>query len=298
MSRTQGRFDADTAFGDGHVFFSALDGTLTSGTGTATRNAAGSFSLNLGNTDTAILTIPLTALVFRYGVQDWLQEQFGSTIAGGATGLPIPGYTALVSTTAAAGTGVNVAVNTSTGFTVGRKVLAGTQNTFITAIPDSTHITLALLTASLTAGLTISQDIFTTPAGISGAAPYTGGGTAPPGFLTPVTAPRPKGIALKALYPVYAVAGAALTTNTIGITKTVFANNAAPVVTNILANAANGLQTATQAQPYLTPINFATPVTFQTTKYAEYSIEWDVTTAGGGTAQLFGIFLDIAYNFA
>lgn len=296
MSRTQGRLDSDTAYGDGHVFFSALDGTLTSGTGTATRNGAGSFSLNLGNTQTAVLTIPLTALIFRYGVQDWLQEQFGSTIAGGAQGLSVPGFTALVTTTASAGTNVNVAVNTSTGFTVGRKVLAGTQNTFITAIPDSTHITLAVLTASLTAGLTISQDLFTTPAGISGAAPYAGGGTAPPGFMTPVTA-RPKGIALKALYPVYAIAGAAASLNTIGITKTVFANNAAPVVTNVLANAANGLATATQAQPYLTPINFSTPVTFQTTKYAEYSIEWDVTTPGGGTAQLFGIFLDLAYNF-
>jgi hypothetical protein len=297
MSRTQGRNDADTAYGDGHVFIPIGAGNLTSGTGTYTRNASGSYSVNLGNSQTAVLGIPLRDLILRYGVQDWLQEQFGSAVSGGAQGLTVGGYTALVSTTAAAGTNVNVAVNTSVGFTVGRKVLAGTQNTFITAIPDATHITLASLTASLTAGLTITQDLFTTPAGLTGAPPYTAGTNAPPNNLLPVTAPRPKGIALKAIYPVYAAAGAALSLNTIGITKTVFANNTAPAVTTILANAANGLATATQAQPYVTPINLATPITFLTSKYSEYIIEWDVTTAGGGTAQLFGIFVDIGFNY-
>src|SRR5271170_4337496 len=143
MSRTQGRLDCDVAYGDGHVFYSALDGTLTSGTGTATRNAAGSFSLNLGNTQTAVLTIPLSSLIFRYGVQDWLQEQFGSTVAGGAQGKPVMGFTALVTTQATAGTAVNVAVNTSVGFSVQDYVTAGAQQTYITAIPDATHITLA-----------------------------------------------------------------------------------------------------------------------------------------------------------
>ena len=295
MSRTSGRFDGDTGRGDGHIFFSALDGTLTSGTGTAVRNAAGSFSLNVGNSQTAVLTIPLSSLMFRYGVQDYTQEQFGSSNAGlyGSQGQPVGGYTALTTSSASAGSNVNVAVNTSTGFSVGRTVMAGAQTTYITAVPDGTHITLASLSATLATNSLISQDLFTTPAGVSGAPPFSGVSS-----LTPVTAPRPKGLAIKGIYPVYAIAGAALTLNTIGITKTVFSPNAAPVVTNILADAANTLATATNAQPYITPINLATPATYLITKYSQYSIEWDVTTAGGGTAQLFGVFIDMIFNYA
>lgn len=292
MSRTQGRYDADTPYGDGHIFVSALDGTLTSGTGTATRAGAGLFSLNLGATDTAILSIPLTSLIFRYGVQDYLQEQFGSTNAGGAQGKPVGGFTAVVTTQATAGSAVNVAVNTSVGFTKGDNVNAGGQFTFITAIPDTTHITLNTLTANLTVNSTIAQNVFTTPAGVSGPPPFTGVTQ-----LTPPTAPRPKGIGIRAIYPIYSIAGAGLSTNTIGLTKTVFSPNAAPVVTSLLANAANGLATATNAQPYLTPINFASPIPMQVTKYASYSIEWDVTTAAG-TAVLYGVFIDVNYNFA
>jgi hypothetical protein len=297
MSRTQGRYDSDTAYGDGQIFIPIGAGNLSSGTGTYTRNASGSYSVNLGNSQTAVIGIPLRDLLFRYGVQDWLQEQFGSSAAGGAQGKPVGGFSTYSTASAAAGSNVSVAVGTSAGFSVGDNVLAGTQKTFITAIADATHLTLATLTATLASNSFISQNLFTTPAGITGAAPYKGGGTVPPGFLTPVTSPRPKGLGIRAIYPIYAVAGAALTLNTIGITKTVFSNNAAPVVTNLLANAANGLATATNAQPYLTPINFASPISMLTTKYAEYIIEWDVTTAGGGTAELFGIFIDVNFNF-
>lgn len=293
MSRTQGRVDGDTGYGDGHIFFSALDGTLTLGAGTATRNGSGSFSLNIGASATTVLTIPLSALLFRYGVQDWLQEQFGSGQAGGAQGFSVGGATCLSTASASAGTSVAVTVNTTVGFTAGRDVLAGTQKTSIVSITDGTHMVLAILTATLASNSIITENLFTTPAGVTGPPPFTGTTQ-----FTPVTAPRPKGIGIKAIYPVYAIAGASLTLNTIGLTKTVFTpGNTAPVVTSLLADAANGLGTATNAQPYLTPINFATPVPYQVSKYSEYSIEWDVTTAAGGSVQLFGIFIDVAYNY-
>jgi hypothetical protein len=234
----------------------------------------------------------LSGLMFRYGTGDWLQEQFGSQQSGGAQGKPVGGWTALVTSSTAAGSNVNVPVNTSVGFSVGGYVNAAGQYTIITAIPDSTHLTLALTTATLAVNAVITQDPFTTPAGVSGPPPFTGITS-----LTPVTAPRPKGLGIRALYPIYSIAGAALTLNTIGLTKTVFSPNAAPVVTNLLADAANGLATATNAQPYLTPINFASPISMQTSKYAQYTIEWDVTTAGGGTAQLFGVFMDVNFNY-
>lgn len=290
--RTQGRLDCDTGYGDGHIFFSALDGTLISGTGTATRAGSGLYSLNLGASDTAILSIPLSSLIFRYGSQDFLQEQFGSLVAQGAQGFSVGGYTANVATASGVGSFVNVAVNTSVGFSVGRSVSMGAQQTKITAIPDATHITLQAVATTLAVGSTITESIFTTPAGVTGIPPFSGLSQ-----LTPTTSPRPKGIGIKGIYPVYGISGAALTTNTIGITKTAFSNIAAPVVTNIIADAANTLATSTNAQPYVTPINLATPAIMQVTKYASYSIEWDVTTAGGGAAQLYGVFLDVLYNY-
>lgn len=296
MSRTQGRLDSDTGYADGQFFISALDMTATSGTVTATRNAAGDFSLNIGNSQTCVLAACLSTLIFRYGVQDWLQEQFGSGIAGGAQGLVVGGYSTLTTSSASAGSSVNVAVLNSANFTVGRMVVAGTQNTKIVAIPDSTHITLQTLTATLASGSYIKENLFTTPAGITGAPPYTAGSSAPPGNLTPVTSPRPKGLQIRQITPVYLVAGAALTTNTIGLTKTAFVNNTANAVTNILSNAANGLQTATQANPYATPIQIPTPA-YQTTKGASYNIEWDVTTAGGGTARIYGVSVDVVFNY-
>jgi hypothetical protein len=292
--RTQGRLDCDTPYADGHVFFSAFDGSFTAGTGTPTRSGAagsGLYSMALAATDTASLVIPLSGLMFRYGVQDWLQEQFGSQIAGGAQGLAVGGYTALSTAAAGPGSNVSVPVNTSVGFTPGRAIKAGTQNTFIVSIPDATHIVLQTLTATLATNSVLTESLFTTPAGVSGTPPYSGITQ-----LTPVTVPRPKGIAIKAIYPVYSITTAAVTTNTIGITKTVFAPNVAPVVTSVLANAANGLATAANAQPYITPINFAEPASFQVSKYASLNIEWDVTTAAG-TANLYGVFLDIKYNW-
>jgi hypothetical protein len=296
MSRTQGRYDADTPHTDGHVFVSALDGTLTSGTGTPTRVGSGLYTLAIGNTQTAVLQIPLTSLIFRFGEQDSLQEQFGSAAAQGATGVPVNGYTTQTTASVSAGANVSIAVKNSAGFVIGRTItldLYGTpEYPKIVSFPDSTHILVNQVTATHASGVTISENLFTTPAGVSGSPPYTGSSE-----LTPVTSPRPKGITIKQIYPIYTVGTVALTTNTIGVTKTVFAPNTAPVVTNLLADAANGLATAVQANPYLTPIQLTQPVSMLTTKYASYTIEWDVTTAGTGTANLYGVFLDISFNY-
>jgi len=294
MPRTQTRVDGDIGYADGQIFVSALDmASVGAGAVTATKNASGSYSLNIAASQTVVLTACLSNMIFRYGVNDYLQEQFGSAQSNGATGLPVGGYTTL-STASATGPGNNVSVPvlSSVNFAVGRSVTAGTQKTFITAIADTTHITLAALTATLASGSLIAQDNFTTPAGVTGPPPFTGVSQ-----FTPVTSPRPKGIKFREIYPVYAVAGAALTLNTIGITKTVFTNVTAPTITNVLANAANGMNTATNAQPYITPVMLAASPVYQNTKYSSFNVEWDVTTAGGGTAQIFGVYIDIEFNY-
>lgn len=294
MSRTQGKYQADSGSNDGQIFISALNMDLISGTATITRNAAGDFSYNIGASQTCVFAVALSALLYRYGLQDDLQEQFGAgpgPLTYGSQGLTVGGYTTLSTASAAVGNNVSVAVLSSTNFSAGDPVLAGTQKTSIVSIPDSTHLVLQTIASTLASGSVITQNLFTTPAGVTGRPPFAGVNS-----LIPVTSPRPKGIEFKELYPWYLVSGAALTLNTIGITKTVAANNAANVVTNILANAANNLQTATQTNPYLTPIQIASPA-YQVTKYASYNIEWDVTTAGGGAARIYGAYLDVAFNF-
>ena len=108
--------------------------------------------------------------------------------------------------------------------------------------------------------------------------------------------PIPKGIQINSIDAIYSVAGAALTLATIGVTKTVFANNAAPVVTSLLANAANGLPTATQAQPYVTNVPLTT-IAFLTDNDVEPIIELDLTTAAGGSVKLYGLIARCSFNF-
>jgi hypothetical protein len=305
MSRTQGKFESDSGWNDGQIFISALDMDATSGTTTPTRNAAGDYSVNIGASQTCVLVVSLSNIIFRYGVQDYLQEQFGSTNAGGAQGLAVAGYTTLTTASAAAGNGVNIAVVNSANFSAQSYVAMGTaaqiaagtaQYAQITAIPDSTHITVSVIGTTLASGSVITQGVFTTPAGVTGIPPFSSNSATPPSWLNPTTAPRPKGIQFKEIYPWYSISGAALTTNTIGITKTLASNNIANTATNILANAANGLATATQANPYLTPIQIASPA-YQMSKYASYNVEWDVTTGAGGAARIYGLYMDVAFNW-
>lgn len=292
-SRTKGRLDCDTGYGDGHIFLSAADAQLIgAGTGTMTRNGAGDFSLNVGVSQTVTMLFALSSLLFRYGLQDDFQEQFGSSAAGGSQGFPVGGYTTLTTASGAVGGPVNLAVLNSASFTIGRKVLlGGTQKTFITAIPDATHITVAAITATIASGSVVTENLFTTPADVTGPPPYTGLTQ-----FTPVTAPRPKGILIRQIYPVYQFGVVNATTNTIGLTKTVFANATAPIVSNLLTNAANGLGVTFGATPNVTPIQIPTPA-YQITKYASYNIEWDIVTAATGTARIYGIFVDVGYNW-
>ena len=108
--------------------------------------------------------------------------------------------------------------------------------------------------------------------------------------------PIPKGIQINSIDAIYLVTGVALTLATVGVTKTVFANNTAPAVTNLLANASNGLPTAVQAQPYVKNVPL-TAVAFLTDNDVEPIIELDLTTAAGGSAKLYGLVAHCSFNF-
>lgn len=124
-------------------------------------------------------------------------------------------------------------------------------------------------------------------------APYT-----IPGPVAGQTLPVLKGVRLKSVDLIYLLAGAAATTNTVGIFVKQDANNAAPVVTTLVAQAANGLATATQTARYVinVPIAVATRG-FTVTPDTVITVEWDLTTASGGTAQVFGCVFNYDFNF-
>lgn len=114
--------------------------------------------------------------------------------------------------------------------------------------------------------------------------------------ITPQTGFLPKGIKITDLTLKYLITGAALTLHTIGLSKTVFANNAALVVTDVLANAANGLATATQANPYVTKVAISSP-TFLVSDLSDLIIELDVTTQGAGAYRLYGVDIHCQFNY-
>lgn len=129
------------------------------------------------------------------------------------------------------------------------------------------------------------------PDGTIGVPPFTGASQ-----LVVATGQIPKGIKILDITLKYKVITNPLSLHTVGLSKTVFANNAALTVTDILANAANGLATAAQAQPYVTKIPIVSPV-FQVSDLADIWLEIDATTPVGGTYSLYGASVHVAFNY-
>lgn len=88
------------------------------------------------------------------------------------------------------------------------------------------------------------------PAGPGG--PPSWGGSGPNPLAGPGGSPFPKGVLITDFFVIYSVATAALTTATLRLGYTQYANNVAPNQVNIVA--ATGVPTATQAQPYYADI--------------------------------------------
>lgn len=306
MSRTQSAVAADTPYSDGLI--SLLPGADIVNTGatafTITKIATGEFSLHYAAAAGAVVVAAgVTGLIFRTGVQDDMQQFFGSARAGGAQNLPVGSPTTLMTASIVAGSLVNIAVFSSVGFTVGSfvtldTVASGVQEfTRITAIPDATHITVATVvnahTGAATGGAPITQNLFTTPGSVSGRPPFAGSSQ-----LTPVTAPRPKGIAITGLAVTYLITGANLTVPTIGLFAVQYPNLVAPTVTTLIAQATNNLQTATNAQAYTTPV--PVPVAnqgFIITPNTAVVIEFDFNVGAATTMDVIAMFLTAKFNY-
>lgn len=255
MSRTQSRLDSDQRYTDGRFSLGPTDFTQVSGASTITNIATGEYSYHVAASVGAFETLAgLTGAMFRLGLQDDLQEFYGSLRAGGAQGLPVGATSTLTTGSLTAGSPVNIAVANSGNFAVGNYVtidtVASTVQEFarITAIPDATHITVNAIVNSHSGGAPVTQNVWTTPGSVTGRPPFSG--------TTQFTSPtgRPKGIAIKAIVLSYLVTGANFTVPTVGVFAMQYQNNVAPALTTLLAQGTNGLRTAAQANPYVTNI--------------------------------------------
>lgn len=299
MSRTQSRVDSDQPYNDGVIHMGAIDFAQLSGASTLTKIATGEYSYHVAASVGAFAVLAqLTGAMFRIGVQDDLQEFYGSLRAGGASGKPIGAIQTLTTGSLVAGAPVNMAVANSGRFFVGNYVtidtVASTVQEFalITAIPDATHITVQQIVNAHASGAPVSQGVWTTPASISGRPPYTG--------VTQFTPPinRPKGIAIKAVSLAYLVTGASFTVPTVGLFSMAYANNIAPALTTLIAQGTNGLQTAAQANPYVTYVPLAVQAQpFIITPNTIVTMEIDGNTGAGTTFDLLGVDFIVDYNF-
>lgn len=136
-----------------------------------------------------------------------------------------------------------------------------------------------------TGGITGTPD----PLGLGGIPPIPSSKL--PTLVGPTSGFTKKGMMITGIDVIYKVA-VALTVATVGIVETKFVNNAAPVTTNILAVAANGLPTAVQAQPYVFHVNVVNPA-FITDPDASVILVLNMT----GTVDLYGVELYLGYNF-
>lgn len=316
MSRTQKRWDCDQGYADGWIDLSVTD-FFSVGTDapTLTRNAKGDISFHQAASKSGILVCSLSGLIFRTGLLDDLQEMFGtggnqpglSATNAFGTGTGITGargqsagypYTKTTATITKSAAAVNMAVVNSADFVVGNFVLIdGGSSTLaeiqqVTAVPDGTHITVAQLKNTHTgAGITVAAHPYTTPAGVTG--PPLGNASA--SQLVPVTAPRPKGISFIDVALRYKIGTTNLTSQTIGLSKTVYANATALSITDILAAAQNGLSLTAASTPYSTRIVLTNG--YQVTDNAEFWLEIAVVTPANSTYDLYGADLHVMYNY-
>lgn len=114
--------------------------------------------------------------------------------------------------------------------------------------------------------------------------------------LQPRTALKLKGYKLLSFDVIYLITGAALTGHTARVDQVVHANNVANAITSVLASGANGLATATQANPYVTSIALAAnQQIYRSITDSNLIVEVSPVTQVAGAYRMYGI--DLAFEF-
>lgn len=116
--------------------------------------------------------------------------------------------------------------------------------------------------------------------------------------ITPRTALKVKGFKLLSFDVIYSIATLALTGQTCRVDQTLYVNNLAAATIAVLASAANGLATATQANPYVTNVLIpAAQQIYRTLIDMALWIEIGVVAQATSVYSLIGIDCAIEYNF-
>src|ERR1700756_751093 len=111
--------------------------------------------------------------------------------------------------------------------------------------------------------------------------------------LTPRTANKVKGFKMLSFDVIYTIATLALNTHTCRVDQTVYANNVAAATTSIVATGANGLATATQANPYVTTV--AIPAAQQTYRNLTDTAIWIEVAANAQATTVYALVgIDVA----
>ena len=112
-----------------------------------------------------------------------------------------------------------------------------------------------------------------------------------------VSGPPKKGLQINSVDVIYQVlTDATAVAATIGLTATVFKNLTAPVVTNLIALAANGLPVVIGAQPQVTNVAVASPG-FIVGQDTEIILNINLTGGSAGTIKFYGAVVKGNYNF-
>jgi hypothetical protein len=116
--------------------------------------------------------------------------------------------------------------------------------------------------------------------------------------LQPRTALKVKGVKLLSFDVIYTIGTLALTSQSIRVDQTTFANNVAKSITSVLAAGANGLATATQANPYVTNIPLAAgQQVYRNLVDQQLWIDLTVVSPNTSVYNLYGFDCLVEYNY-
>jgi hypothetical protein len=138
----------------------------------------------------------------------------------------------------------------------------------------------------------------TGPMDFPGKPPFKWGGSGQAPWLQPPTGTNPgttKGMRINNLWVVYNIGVAALTTATVTLQSTTYADNFGLGI-NTFTLTPSSLQTAARAGNYVTVMTVNAPA-FLTSDLSEMTAEMTITMATGGTIKIYGIGAHYDFNY-
>jgi len=118
-----------------------------------------------------------------------------------------------------------------------------------------------------------------------------------PGFGQ--TAGLPWGLSVVDIFAVYSVAGGALTSATLGLSRNAYTNNVVFTTTALIAATATSTAANAAANaPYVAKVAAATPLVFETSDNSDLLLELILVTPAAVTARVYGLGMHVAVEYS